>query len=199
VHTSLLQAQIFMLDFQAARWLIKQDVPKQAGNNHPTSIPTGVFTTADGYINVATTGGAIWERFARAIGADALLQRSEYRTAEGRSEHRDALNAEIDRVLKEKPSAEWIDILNKAGVPCGPIYSIDQVFSDPQVEHLGIAQKVATNGSDVTVVGQPVALSRTPSRIAVPTPGLGEQTEEVLAEFGFSKEEISALHQAKVV
>jgi crotonobetainyl-CoA:carnitine CoA-transferase CaiB-like acyl-CoA transferase len=199
VHTSLLQAQIFMLDFQAARWLIKQDVPKQAGNNHPTSIPTGVFTTTDGYINVATTGGAIWERFARAIGADALLQRSEYRTAEGRSEHRDALNAEIDRVLKAKPSAEWIDILNKAGVPCGPIYSIDQVFSDPQVEHLGIAQTVAKNGGDVTVVGQPVALSRTPSRIVVPTPGLGEQTEEVLAEFGFSKEEISALHQAKVV
>jgi len=199
VHTSLLQAQIFMLDFQAARWLIKQDVPKQAGNNHPTSIPTGVFTTSDGYINVATTGGAIWERFARAIGADNLLQQPEYRTAQGRSEHRDALNAEIDRVLKAKSSAEWIDILNKAGVPCGPIYSIDQVFSDPQVEHLGIAQEVATNGSHVTVVGQPVALSRTPSRIAVPTPGLGEQTEEVLAEFGFSTDEISALHQAKVV
>src|SRR5215217_2649912 len=93
VHTSLLQAQIFMLDFQAARWLIKQEVPKQAGNNHPTSIPTGVFTTADGHINVATTGGAIWERFARAIGADHLLQQPEYRTAQGRSEHRDALNA----------------------------------------------------------------------------------------------------------
>src|SRR5215218_5978386 len=158
VQTSLLQAQIFMLDFQAARWLIKQEVPQQAGNNHPTSIPTGVFTTADGYINVATTGGPIWERFARAIGADHLLQQPEYRTAQGRSEHRDALNAEIDRVLKAKSSAEWIDILNKAGVPCGPIYSIDQVFSDPQVEHLGIAQEVATNGSHVTVVGQPVAL-----------------------------------------
>src|SRR5918997_3907257 len=180
VQTSLLQAQIFMLDFQAARWLIKQDVPKQAGNNHPTSIPTGVFTTADGYINVATTGGAIWERFARAIGADALLQNPDYQTAKGRSDKRDALNAEIDSILKHRTSAEWIDVLNKGGVPCGPIYSIDQVFSDPQVEHLGIAQKVAKNGSKLTVVGQPVALSRTPSTIAAPPPELGEQTDEML-------------------
>jgi crotonobetainyl-CoA:carnitine CoA-transferase CaiB-like acyl-CoA transferase len=199
VQTSLLQAQIFMLDFQAARWLIKQEVPKQAGNNHPTSIPTGVFTTADGHINVATTGGPIWERFARAIGADHLLQLPEYKDAKARSDNRDALNAEIDSVLKGKSSAEWIALLNKAGVPCGPIYSIDQVFSDPQVEHLGIAQKVAKNGGDLTVVGQPVALSRTPSTIAAAPPEIGEQTDEVLREFGFSADEIAALHQAKVV
>jgi formyl-CoA transferase len=200
VQTSLLQAQIFMLDFQAARWLIKQDVPKQAGNNHPTSIPTGVFTTADGHINIATTGGAIWERFARAIGADALLQNLDYQTSSGRSDHRDALNAEIDQVLKHKTSAEWIDILNKAGVPCGPIYSIDQVFSDPQVEHLGIAQQVTKDdGSALTVVGQPVALSRTPSRIAAPPPELGQQTSEVLQEFGFNPDEIAALQRANVV
>jgi crotonobetainyl-CoA:carnitine CoA-transferase CaiB-like acyl-CoA transferase len=199
VQTSLLQAQIFMLDFQAARWLIKQEVPKQAGNNHPTSIPTGVFTTADGHINVATTGGPIWERFARAIGADGLLQQPEYRTAQGRSDNRDVLNAEIDKTLKRKTSAEWIAILNKAGVPCGPIYSIDQVFSDPQVEHLGIAQQVAKDGGTLTVVGQPVALSRTPSRIAAPPPELGQQTDEVLAEFGFGTDEIAALHQAKVL
>jgi formyl-CoA transferase len=200
VQTSLLQAQIFMLDFQAARWLIKQDVPKQAGNNHPTSIPTGVFTTADGYINIATTGGAIWERFARAIGADALLQNPDYQTAKGRSDKRDALNAEIDGILKHKTSAQWIDILNKAGVPCGPIYSIDQVFSDPQVEHLGIAQQVTKDdGSALTVVGQPVALSRTPSCIAAATPELGQQTSEVLQEFGFNPDEIAALQRTNVV
>src|SRR5918995_947805 len=97
VQTSLLQAQIFMLDFQAARWLIKQDVPKQAGNNHPTSIPTGVFTTADGYINVATTGGAIWERFCTALEAPDLMQREEYKTSAARSQNRHALNAEINQ------------------------------------------------------------------------------------------------------
>jgi formyl-CoA transferase len=199
VQTSLLQAQIFMLDFQAARWLIKQEVPQQAGNNHPTSIPTGVFTTSDGHINVATTGGPIWERFARAIGADHLLQRPEYTTADGRSDNRDALNAEIDEVLKGKSSADWIAILNKAGVPCGPINSIDQVFADPQVQHLGIAQKMSANDASLTVVGQPVALSRTPSRIAAAPPELGQQTDEVLEEFGFSSDEIAALHHAKVV
>src|SRR6266700_3618245 len=142
VATSLLQAQIFMLDFQGARWLIGGEVPKQAGNNHPTSIPTGVFRTADGHINIATTGGRIWERFCTALGAPELMQRPEYRAADARSRNRDALNAEIDRYTVKRTSGEWIDAFNEAGVPCGPIYSIDQVYADPQVVRLGIAQKV---------------------------------------------------------
>src|SRR5581483_10550452 len=140
VESSLLQAQIFMLDFQAARWLIDQDVPKQAGNDHPTSIPTGVFKTTDGHINIATTGGAIWQRFCKAIDADAMLNNPDYKDAKSRSVNRKALNAQIDTYTQHKSSAEWIDIFNKAGVPAGPIYNIDQVFADPQVKHLGIAQ-----------------------------------------------------------
>src|SRR5881394_1102791 len=142
IETSLLQAQIFMLDFQAARWLIAKEVAKQAGNDHPTSIPTGVFKTTDGHINIATTGGAIWERFCRALGAEALINKPEYQSAKSRSDNRKALNEEIDTYTQHKSSTEWIDIFNKAGVPCGPIYSIDQVFADPQVRHLGIAQSV---------------------------------------------------------
>src|ERR1700686_3456325 len=134
VQTSLLQAQIFMLDFQAARWLQKQEVPKQAGNNHPTSIPTGVFKTADGHINIATSGHKTWERLCVAIEATALMQRPEYASAQTRSKNRDALNAELDRYLAARTSAEWVERLNAAGVPCGPIYAIDQVFADPQVE-----------------------------------------------------------------
>lgn len=200
VNTSLLQAQIFMLDFQAARWLIGHEVPQQAGNDHPTSIPTGVFKTADGHINIATTGGAIWERFCRALGADVMLQNPDYQTAKARSQNRKALNAEIETYTVKKRSAEWIEILNKAGVPCGPIYSIDQVFADPQVKHLGIAQSVSKkDGSSLTVVGQPVELSRTPSAIVAPPPELGEHTDEVLAEFGFAASEIEALRQAKVI
>jgi formyl-CoA transferase len=200
VNTSLLQAQIFMLDFQAARWLIGQEVPKQAGNDHPTSIPTGVFKASDGHINIATTGGAIWERFCRALGAEALLQKPEYQTAKARSQNRDALNVEIDTYTVKKTSAEWIEIFNKAGVPCGPIYSIDQVFADPQVKHLGIAQSVAKpDGSPLTVVGQPMALSRTPSAIVAPPPELGQHTDEVLSEFGFGASEIATLRKANAI
>src|SRR5262249_25283525 len=124
VATSLLQAQIFMLDFQASRWLKAADVPPQAGNNHPTSIPTGVFKTRDGHINIAAAGSAIWERLCHAIGAEALIRHPDYATGAARSKNRDALNAEIDRHLADHTSAEWVDKLNKAGVPCGPIYSI---------------------------------------------------------------------------
>ncbi|WP_445492828.1 CaiB/BaiF CoA transferase family protein [Rhodopseudomonas sp. RCAM05734] len=200
VQTSLLQAQIFMLDFQAARWLMEKDVPKQAGNNHPTSIPTGVFRTSDGYINIATTGGKIWERCAQAIGAPELVTNPDYATAPARSKNRDALSAEINARTEKKTTDEWVNELNAAGVPCGPIYSVDQMFADEQVKHLGIAQDVPNDhGRDIRLVGQPFTLSRTPSKMAARPPEVGEQTDEVLTEFGFSTEEIAALRDDKVV
>ena len=200
VSTSLLQAQIFMLDFQAARWLQQHDVPKQAGNNHPTSIPTGVFKTADGHINIASTGHVMWERLCKAIGADEMLEHPDYKTSSLRSKNRDAVNAAIEAKTVSRTSAEWIDVFNKAGVPCGPIYSIDQVFADEQVRHLGIAQGAATpDGAEMMFVGQPVSLSRTPSKIVATPPGLGEHTDEVLKEFGFADNEIAALHKANAV
>src|SRR3989440_3788271 len=160
VQTSLLQAQIFMLDFQASRWLNAGEVPKQAGNNHPTSIPTGVFKTRDGHLNIAAVGGTMWERLCRAIGAEALLDDPAYATAAARSKNRDGLNAVLETYFVERPSAEWVEKLNAAGVPCGPIHSIDQVFADPQVQHLGIVQRMES----LRVVGQPMTLGRTPSR-----------------------------------
>src|ERR1700681_3007074 len=200
VQTSLLQAQIFMLDFQAARWLMEKDVAKQAGNNHPTSIPTGVFKTSDGYINIATTGGRIWERCAQAIGAPELVTDPEYATAPARSKNRDALNAEISKFTEKKSTDTWVRELNAAGVPCGPIYSIDQMFEDDQVRHLGIAQDVPNaENRHIRLVGQPVTLSRTPSKMAARPPEFGEQTDEVLAEFGFTADEIGALRRDKVV
>ncbi|AWM08741.2 CaiB/BaiF CoA transferase family protein [Bradyrhizobium symbiodeficiens] len=200
VQTSLLQAQIFMLDFQAARWLMEKEVAKQAGNNHPTSIPTGVFRTSDGYINIATTGGRIWERCAQAIGAPELYSHPDYATAPARSKNRDALNAEIEKRTLTKSTDSWVRELNEAGVPCGPIYAIDQMFEDAQVKHLGIAQDVP-NDEDrhIRLVGQPVTLSRTPSKMVARPPDFGEQTEEVLKEFGLSADEIAQLRDAKVV
>jgi crotonobetainyl-CoA:carnitine CoA-transferase CaiB-like acyl-CoA transferase len=200
VQTSLLQAQIFMLDFQAARWLMEKDVAQQAGNDHPTSIPTGVFKTSDGYINIATTGGRIWQRFAEALGAPDLPNRPEYATAPDRSKNRKALNAEINKFTQTKSTEAWVKEFNAAGVPCGPIYSIDQVFEDEQVKHLGMAEDVPNaENRHIRLVSQPFKLSRTPSKMAAPPPEFGEQTEEILAEFGFSANEIAELKQTKVV
>ena len=176
-----------MLDFQAARWLVKGEVAKQAGNNHPTSIPTGVFKTADGYINIAAAGQKIWERFCGALGAPELIARPEYATGANRSKNRDALNAEIDQHTAKRTSVDWVERFNKAGVPSGPIYAIDQVFADPQVKHLAMAQPVKTKDKiEMTLVGQPVSLSRTPSKLVAPPPALGEHTDAVLKEFGFT-------------
>jgi crotonobetainyl-CoA:carnitine CoA-transferase CaiB-like acyl-CoA transferase len=200
VSSSLLQAQIFMLDFQAARYLVQGEVPGQAGNNHPTSIPTGVFKTKDGHINIASAGQTIWKRFCQALGAKDLLENPDYADGPARSKHREALNAAIDRYLAGRTSAEWVEILNKAGVPCGPIYRVDEVFADPQVQHLGIAQSVTKKDkSKMRLVGQGVMLSRTPSRLVARPPELGEHTNTVLKEFGFSARDIKKLHEAKAV
>jgi len=200
VQTSLLQAQIFMLDFQAARWLMEKEVARQAGNNHPTTIPTGVFKTLDGYINIATTGARIWERCAEAIGAPELVAHPDYKTEADRSKNRDTLNAEIEKCTVKRPTEAWVKELNEAGVPCGPIYAIDQVFEDVQVKHLGIAQDVPNaENRHIRLVGQPVTLSRTPSRMAARPPEFGEQTDEVLAEFGFDADEVAALKRAKII
>jgi formyl-CoA transferase len=200
VQTSLLQAQIFMLDFQAARWLMEKEVATQAGNNHPTSIPTGVFKTSDGFINIATTGGKIWERCADALGAPQWITNPAYATAPARSTNRDALNTAIEARTVTRSTTEWVEKLNNAGVPCGPIYSIDQTFADPQVEHLHMAQRVpADDGREFELVAQPVTLSRTPSHIAARPPEFREHTDEVLSEFGFSGDEIEALKRSGAV
>ena len=200
VQTSLLQAQIFMLDFQAARWLMEKEVAKQDGNNHPTSIPTGVFKTSDGFINIATTGGKIWERCAEALGAPEWIADPAYATASARSKNRNALNSAIEARTITRTTAEWVQRLNGAGVPCGPIYSIDQTFADPQVKHLQMAQQVLTDdGRAFELVAQPVTLSRTPSHIAARPPEFSEHTDEVLREFGFSAAEIAALRRSGAV
>ena len=200
VQTSLLEAQVAMLDFQATRWLIDGEVPPQAGNNHPTSIPTGVFETSDGHINLAVTGQVIWERFCRAAGAESLIEHPDYKTAALRSDNRDALSDEINALLKTADSDTWIKRFNEAGVPAGPINTIDRVFADPQVQHVQMAKKVTSAKlGELTLVAQPVKLSGTPSSFKLAPPERGEHNDEILQEFGFSPDEVTAMKASGVI
>jgi formyl-CoA transferase len=200
VQTSLLQAQIAMLDFQAARWTVAGEVPGQAGNDHPTGIPTGVFPTSDGHINIAASGQHIFERCCKALGAESLIKDPDFANGEKRSKNRKRCNAELGEFTKRYTSAALVEKLNAAGVPSGPIYSVDQTFNDPQVQHLGMAVPIAhpTRGQ-VGIVNQAMALSRTPSVIDRPTPGLGEHTDEVLADLGYNRDAIADLRRRKVI
>ena len=200
VNTSLLQAQIFMLDFQAARWLSENHVAGQAGNNHPTSVPTGVFKTSDGSINLAVAGETIWKRFVEAVDKRQWLEMDEFKNAKERLKNRDYLNKLITEVTITKTSDEWVEKLEKVGVPCGPINSIDKVFDDPQVKHLGIAQSIDTIPFGQTqLVGQPFNLSRSPSIMKQRPPEKGEHNEDVLLDLGYSSEELDELKSKNII
>jgi formyl-CoA transferase len=201
IHTSLLQAQIFMLDFQASRWTMSGEVAGQAGNNHPTSIPTGAFKTTDGYINLAVSGGEIWQRCAKVLEREDLITNPDYASGGDRSRNRDTLNAIIQDILLHKSSAEWVEAFNAAGVPCGPIYAINEVFDDPQVKHLGMAKTVHSPniGRDIDLINQPITMSRTPTSMTRYPPDPGEQSDEVLSELGLSAAEIADLRDRRII
>jgi len=201
VHTSLLEAQIFMLDFQASRWLIAHEVPGQAGNDHPTGIPTGVFPTADGHINIAASGEALWTRFCQAIGWTEALSDPDYATGPLRSKNRKALNERLGAITRTRPSTHWLAALNQAGVPCGPINDIAAVFAEQQTQHLGIARPVHhPKLGDISVVGQPFTLTAAPQPETMrPTPELGEHTDAILGELGYDAGAIAGLRERGVI
>jgi crotonobetainyl-CoA:carnitine CoA-transferase CaiB-like acyl-CoA transferase len=201
VHTSLLEAQIFMLDFQASRWLIAGEVAPQAGNDHPTGIPTGLFPTADGQINIAASGDLMFRRFCEAADAMHLLDDPDYKTGPARSKNRKALNETIAGITRQRPSSYWVELMNEVGVPCGPLYTIDQTFADPQVRHLEMARPVHhPKLGDLKVVGQAINMTRTPEPAELrPTPDLGQHTEEVLHDLGYNDAAIADLRARDVI
>jgi len=200
VHTSLLQAMVTMLDFQAARWLIAGEIPPQAGNDHPTVIPTGVFATADGHINIAASGQNMFRRLCEALGTERLLDDPRFKTAADRSKNRKALAPELENVFVTKPSAEWVELLNAKGVPSGPILDVKQVFENEQIQHLRMAVPVKHPAlGEVRVQAPPVTLSRTPGSVRAHAPDTGEHTDEILGELGFSQAEVRELRAEKVV
>jgi formyl-CoA transferase len=200
ISTSLLQAMISICDFQAARWTIAKDVPGQAGNNHPTSIPTGVFKTKDGYINIAASGGHIYKRFCNAIKAPELETNERFATDKARAANRDALNDEINKRVAQYSSADLVKLLNDAGVPAGRIYKMDEMFADPQVKHLKMAHPVKSPKlGDIEVIGQAINMNRTPFEMRSATPEQGAHTDEVLKEFGYDTGAIAEFRKRGVI
>jgi crotonobetainyl-CoA:carnitine CoA-transferase CaiB-like acyl-CoA transferase len=200
VHTSLLEAMVFMLDFQGSRYLQRGEVPKQAGNNHPTGMPQGCYATTDDPIVIAAVGDNLFKRFCIAIGGEHMLSMPEFSGDKPRSDNRKQLDAEIEKIIAMKPSAHWIELLNAAGVPCGPVNAMDQVFADEQVQHLKTVHHVDSKRfGRLAVIRQPVNIDGIDHSFRRASPDSGEHTEEVLMEFGMTKEDIGQLRAAGAI
>ncbi len=199
LHTSLLESMVYMMDFQTSRWLIDGEVATQAGNFHPTSIPTGVYKARDGYMNIAVFGSKIWERFCDILGAPQWVTDPRYHDKPSRSVNRDALNAEINDKLAAQDRQYWIERLNDGGVACGLINNLEEVFNEPQVQHLNMVKDVVSvHQGPQRLVGQPVQLERTPSTVARAAPRRGEHTPEILGELGWGADELARMKAAGV-
>lgn len=200
VTTSLLEAMISMLDFQGSRWTMAGEVAPQAGNNHPTGIPTGVFETANGHINIAASGADLYARFCRTLEREDLLADPRFATSKARSDNRDELMAVLMPVTRQKTSEEWIKLMNEAGVPCGPINTIDKTFADEQVQFLGMAQSLQSPVlGEISVLGHPVSVNGKRNPLRCTAPELGQDNEAVLTSLGYSKEAIADLKTRGII
>jgi formyl-CoA transferase len=194
VQSSLLQSGLGLMDFQAARFLVEGEVPGQVGNDHPTGMPTSAYATSDGHVNLGAAGEAMWIKVCEVIGRPALATDPRFAQGPDRSLNRQALNAELGAAFRTRTSAEWIELLNAAGVPCGPIYSMDQVFSDPQVVATGMAATVQheTRGP-IRVLAPTATLSRTPGKLERSLVSVGQDTDDVLGELGYGADDIARM------
>lgn len=185
VQTSLLQAQVWMMDFQATRWLIDGEVPSQSGNDHPTSSPTGVYPTADGYINIAAMGSSMFARLCDVLGMPEMNQDPRFASAGLRVENRPELNREIIARTRTRNSADWIERLNAAGVPCGPILGMDGTFENEQVRHLRMTRRVThPQRGDIDIMAQPVIFADTEAPAVSVAPETGAHTDDILSWLG---------------
>jgi crotonobetainyl-CoA:carnitine CoA-transferase CaiB-like acyl-CoA transferase len=197
VHTSLLESLLFMLDFQATRWLVDKQVPRSVGNQHPTMIPTDVFPTLDGHINLAAPTPRMWPKLCEAMDRPQWAQNKDWSTSTGRRDNRVAIHAAIEEVTRTKSSRTWIDTLNPMGIPCGPIYTMDQVFEDEQVQLLGMASPVEhPQLGPLHLLASPLNFEGVPRSIRSATPDAGSNADAILRELGYAQQRIESLRAA---
>ena len=200
VQSSLIQAGVAMMDFQAAKYLQTGSIPVQVGNDHPTSMPTSCYECTDGYINVAATGQVMWLNLCDAVGRPDLKEDPRFVTEPLRVKHRDDLNTILIQIFKTKEKSYWVQLLNDVGVPTGPIYDMSEVFSDPQVISQNMVAEVQhPKLGNLKLVNQALKLNRTPAQVKTATPELGEHTKSLLNELGYSENEILEFINGKVV
>ena len=200
VQTSLLESMIAMMDFQAARWTVDHEVPAQAGNHHPTGVPMGCFAAADGYVNIAGASGRMLRNLCEAIGLPGIPADPRFDSAGKRSANRAELNALIAQRLRTRTVAAWVEDLNRAGVPCGPVYRMDEVFADPQVEHLAMTEPVEHPAlGRLDILRNAVRMAGAPGTVRTPSPDLGGDTDAVLTELGYPRAEIDRLRAQRVI
>ncbi len=200
VQSNLLQSMISLCDFQAARYLIDGEVPEQSGNDHPFATPMGTFRSSDGYFNIGASGTNQYRALCEVIQRLDLRDEPRYQQNPGRLKDREFLNAELNAAFAQQPTAHWVEALNQAGVPCGPIYNMQQVFEDPQVQHLKAAAPLKhPRRGDIRVVAQPFTLSRTPSAVSFTQRDLGEDNDDILTELGYTPEAIAQFKLKKVI
>ena len=200
VHTSLLESMVGMLDFQAARWTVAGENPPQEGNDHPTLGPMGMYKTRYGYINLAASGGRLWEAFCHELGVDSWLEDPRFSTVSSRRTNKTELNQLIEELLDGDTSDNWVLRLNAVGVPCGPVNTVAEVFDDPQVKYLEIAKPVEHPVSGhIEILKNATNIEGVSSDIRMPSPLKGEHSRELLIEFGFTEPEIDRLAQSEAI
>lgn len=200
IDTSLLEAGIALSIWEATQYWSGRGIPEPTGSAHRMSAPYQAVRCSDGYITLGAANQRTWECLCDAIGRPDLIQRPEFASDADRVQHRHELARSIEEITSKQPCRYWLEVLEQANVPCGPILNYAEVFADPHVQHRGMVQEIEHPvGGHIKQLGPAVKLSATPARLCRPAPTLGQHTAEILFELGYTRQEIERLAAEGVI